>query len=105
MSSRLRVLEGCTVRNVRRDPGCLQLEFERGVGLSIYNACSLSGVDEGTVEELAGAVVEYVIETKTDARVVFVGGRSIEIDLRDAAFNGPEAMQLTVPGDPTVVWN
>jgi hypothetical protein len=105
MSTSLRALEGLTVRSIRREDGCLQVEFERGVGLSIYNRCSLRGIDDGVVEELEGAVVERASETKTNAQLEFSGGRAIEIDLRDDAFNGPEAMQLTIPGEPTVVWN
>ena len=93
------------VRSIRRGPGALEIEFERGVGLSVYNACTVSGLAEGRIEELAGATVERVTESKESAQIVFTDGRVVQVDLRDEAFNGPEAMVLTVPGEPTVVWN
>jgi len=96
---------GCTVRSVRREARCLEIEFERGIGLAIFNSCSLRGLGDGEVEELGGAAVRSVSETKDSARIVFSGERSIDIDLRDEAFRGPEAMQLTIPGEPLVVWN
>ena len=105
MLSRLSVLEGCTVRSIRRGPEVLEIEFERGVGLSVHNACNISGLADGRIEELTGATVERVTESRESAEVVFTDSRTVHVDLRDDAFNGPEAMVLSVPGEPTVVWN
>ena len=35
----------------------------------------------------------------------FDDGSAIEIDLRDEAFEGPEAIVLDQPGESIVVWN
>ncbi len=73
--------------------------------MSVFNACTVSGLSEDRIEELAGASVERISESKEAAQIRFTEGRVVHVDLRDEAFNGPEAMVLTVPGEPTVVWN
>ena len=35
----------------------------------------------------------------------FSNGADLVIDLHDEAYNGPEALELHIPGQPTLVWN
>ena len=105
MTSRLDILKGRPIRNVIRHSDYLQLFLEQGVTLNIYNACSFVGFEEDDLDSLIGTVIQKILEEYELIVLCFNTGREIHIDLRNEAYNGPEAMQLDVPGEPTVVWN
>jgi hypothetical protein len=45
------------------------------------------------------------VEARPDAvELIFDDGWSVEVDIRDEAYTGPEAMNLHRPGKPIVVW-
>jgi hypothetical protein len=105
MNSRLKILVGRSLRSVVQIHDYSQLYFDHGAVLNIYNTFSVVGTSGDGVEGLVGTVVGKVVEDREKAVLTFGTGAQISIDLRDAAYRGPEAMELIVPGEPTVVWN
>lgn len=103
MGSYLDYLVGSTVKNAIQVHDYHQLFFEEGAILNVYNDFEVSG--DGRVSSLEGAKVEEVEDTEVAATLRFSGDKSLRIDLRDAAYSGPEALALRMPGKPVVVWN
>jgi hypothetical protein len=54
---------------------------------------------------LNGATFLKVEEKPETLIFSFSHGKRLDIDLCDDACNGPEAFELNIPGQPTVVWN
>lgn len=105
MKSRLTTLRGRAVRTALQVEDYLQVHFELGCSLSIFNTMSLDGPVADDLGALFGKRLVDVDESSERAILRFEDGNTIEVDLRDEAFNGPEAMTLHIPGEPTVVWN
>jgi len=81
------------------------IEFEGNIQLAIYNDFKLLGLPAELSQRLIGLIVLEVEEKEDRVTISFEEGIKIEIDLRDIAYQGPEAMQLRVPGNPIMVWN
>jgi len=103
MQSKLESLVGLVVTQVLRVHDYVQVLFEQDIVLNIYNEFKLSNghnISALTNTKLLRA------EEKGDAVIFyFSNGTCLAIDLREEAYNGPEALELHVPGQPTVVWN
>ena len=104
MSTRLAVLQGRVVRTAEYVEDYLQFHFQLGSSLSIFNRASLSGPAAEDLDTIKGKRLVSVEESKEEAILRFEDGSSVQVDLRDDAFNGPEAMTLHEPGEPIVVW-
>ena len=103
MTSQLDVLVGRVVTDALKVCDYVQLLFEKDISLNIYNALWLCNGDDLGV--LNGATL-LKVEEKPDKLIFhFSNGKHLDIDLDDDAYNGPEALELNVPGQPTVVWN
>jgi hypothetical protein len=98
-------LVGRLVRKVLAVEDYLQIHFEFGTSLNIYNPMLVSGTASGSLTDIEGHRVSRVSERPDSASLEFDDGTIVTIDLRDEAFVGPEAMVLEVPGEPIVVWN
>lgn len=85
--------------------GVLEIALDDGIGLSISNAYNIRNEGGVSGSELTGKKVVHVDEDDDSVRIELEGGQIIEIDLSDEGYNGPEAMVLTVPDQPTFVWN
>ena len=81
----------------------VQLLFEKDLSLNIYNVLRLCNDDD--LRALNGATLLKVEEKPETLIFSFSHGKRLDVDLCDEAYNGPEALELTVPGQPTVVWN
>ena len=81
----------------------VQLLFEKDLSLNIYNVLRLCNDDD--LRALNGATLLKVEEKPETLIFSFSNGQRLAIDLGDDAYNGPEALELNVPGQPTVVWN
>lgn len=78
------------------------IEFDNGASLAIYNGFDVEALgSEGCVGKRVCAAYEF----EDRIEIHFDGGGVIKIDMRDAAYNGPEALQLRIPGRPIVIWN
>ena len=105
MRSRLAVLEGRAVRTAAYVEDYFQLHFELGSSLSIFNTMSLAGPVAEDLEAIMTRRLVSAEESKEKAILRFEDGSVVEVDLREGAFKGPEAMTLHVPGESIVVWN
>jgi len=103
MISQLDVLVGMVVTEALRVHDYVQLLFEKDISLNIYNALRLCNGDD--LRALNGATLLKVEEKPETLIFSFSNGQRLDIDLGDDAYNGPEALELNVPGQPTVVWN
>jgi hypothetical protein len=83
----------------------LQIHFELGPSLSIFNTVALTGPVAEDLAAINGKRLLIADESAEKATLRFEDESVIEVDLRDEAFNGPEAMTLHLPGEPIVVWN
>jgi hypothetical protein len=107
MGSRVEAtLVGQSLRRVIWLHDYVQLEFQRGVILSIFNAFTVTGIPEGELDSLIGKTVTKVSSSLESVVIRFGSGATISVDLRDTGYRhgGPEAMTLHSPGEPTIVW-
>jgi len=103
MTSKLDALVGMAVTEVLKVHDYVQLLFEKDISLNIYNALRLYNGDD--LRALNGAML-LTVEEKPDTLIFsFSNGKRLDVNLCDAAYSGPEALELNVPGQPTVVWN
>ena len=103
MTLHLDVLVGMVVTDVLKVHDYVQLLFEKDISLNIYNVLRLYNDDD--LRALNGATL-LTVEEKPDTLIFsFSNGKHLDIDLGDDAYNGPEALELNIPGQPTVVWN
>ena len=103
MTSKLDALVGMAVPDVLKVHDYVQLLFEKDLSLNIYNVLRLCNDDD--LRALNGATLLKVEEKPETLIFSFSNGQRLAIDLGDDAYNGPEALELNVPGQPTVVWN
>ena len=84
----------------------LQVWFEDGECLSVYNQYQFTDSDERphSHSELTGATLSDVSDDASFIILRFSNGLELSIDMSEDGYLGPEALQLTRPGLPTVVW-
>lgn len=104
-TSKLEVISGLKVVDAALPEGDAGLRFENGISLAIYNRFELVGFASSDAELLIGNVVTELDDGANMIRIRFDNNWMIQIDMRDEAYTGPEAMQLRVPGEPIVIWN
>jgi hypothetical protein len=103
MASKLDVLVGMVVTDALKVHDYVQLLFAKDISLNIYNELRLFNGDD--LKVLNGATLLKVEEKQDKLIFYFSNGKRLDIDLGDDAYNGPEALELNIPGQPTVVWN
>jgi hypothetical protein len=78
----------------------LQIWFEHGECLNVYNQHEITNSER----QLAGATLRDLRDDGQFIRLTFSNALQLSIDMSEAGYRGPEAMQLTRPGLPPVVW-
>lgn len=81
----------------------IQLYFEEYI-LNIYNPAKITFHDTA-LNNLIGLKVIEVNETKESAELMFDNGCKLIVNMKEEAYEGPEAMALYGPNDFWVVWN
>lgn len=84
----------------------LQLFFENQTILTIFNLFHVLD-SEGRVQDtsfLKDGILNQVSESSQQVMMSFSTGVTLCIDLREQAYEGPEAMTLKRPGHPLMVW-
>ncbi len=96
----LKALVGLTVEKVEQVHDYLQLSFQEGTKLSVYNSYSFENGDDNVECDR----VHSVGMDSGDFIIRFSGGGALHVGLRDQDYNGPEAMSLVLEGKK-IVWN
>ena len=103
-SSLLKVIEHRRVTAAQVVHDYVQLAFGEEITISIYNEVQMKPASL-QVGEFVGKVVTFADESPELISIKFVDGSEIAVDLRPAAYRGPEALQLNRAGQPIVIWN
>ena len=80
--------------------------FQNGELLTVYNKFQITASDgsPGTDRALAGATLTELTEDDASLQLTFSNGINLTIDMSEDGYSGPEALQLTRPGLPSIVW-
>lgn len=70
--------------------------------LTINNSITTDNIE--SVYELVGRCLRSVVTDRQKISFTFSGDARLDVDMSDEAFICPEAMVLTRPDAPTVVW-
>lgn len=81
------------------------LFFENGACLSIYNSFYLKNINEEEKGKIVGSYIKNVEQLEKLIILHLENNVDIIIKMDNDAYNGPEAMQLTSPNAPTIIWN
>lgn len=103
--SKLKAICGAKIVDAVFTIGDAGMSFENGISLAIYNNFKLVGTTSSDAKTLIGKSVTDVSESKYMVTIRFDNDSVLQIDMRDEAYTGPEAMQLRVPDEPIVIWN
>lgn len=104
-NSKLSIILGLKVTDALLSESDAGISFEGEISLVIYNRYELEGFSSNDAQWLVGKMVTHVDEATDTTTIRFENDLVLRIDMRDEAYTGPEAMQLLVPGEPTVVWS
>lgn len=102
-SSALSALSGRCISAIDEVHDYLQLNFDNGDVLNVYNAYSLETRSGHGVRSLVGRRVTVVSEDAKEVRLELDALR-LCIDLSNAAFRGPEAIEYIPKTGSRVVW-
>jgi hypothetical protein len=102
---KLKLMVGFKIVDAILTAGDAGIAFENGISLAIYNEFCLTGFSGDEARRLIGNSVRHVDGNGEFISIYFEKGLSMQIDMRENSYAGPEAMQLRIPGKPTVIWN
>lgn len=103
-TSALLPLVGQRVDAANRIHDYIQIRFETGGVLNIYNLFELAAPTRGVarLEDLIGCSVSAALEHRNGIRLT-IGETTVFIDLTDTAFSGPEALEYVPASGSSVV--
>lgn len=80
--------------------------FWNGACLTVYNKFQITASDgnAGTDRDLAGATLTGLRKENASLLLTFSNNAKLIIDMSDDGYSGPEALQLTRPDLPSIVW-
>jgi hypothetical protein len=102
----LQELVGSTVVKAEVSEDDLIVRFQNGACLTVYNRfqiTDLNGSSGSDCDLLTGKLTELTND-HTTLRLTFSNGVKLIIDISEDGYSGPEALQLTRPGQPSIVW-
>jgi hypothetical protein len=82
----------------------LQLWFDNGVVLNIFNAFTLIGFVAYDLSQLVGCEVGSVVARDNAVEIVLMGGKLIRVGMADSDYQGPEAMEYIGVDGECIVW-
>ncbi|MCP5013379.1 MAG: hypothetical protein GY942_25675 [Aestuariibacter sp.] len=98
----LHILIGLFIKHIESIHDYIQIVFADGTVLNIFNTYSYDGASLFNVSDVK---VIDVDELEEIVNIKLENGGVLLIDLKEAAYNGPEAMVLIRKGESPVVWN
>lgn len=70
--------------------------------MTINNSCEING---SMITSLKGEKLISFLDGEQKIELVFLSMKKIKIGMSPDVFHGPEAMVLSMPGCPLVIWN
>jgi len=104
MSSILGLLVGHKIQRVEKLYDYLQLWFDNGIMLNIFNIFTMIGFESDAVSLLAGCEVCAINESDEGVEFVFLGGMLLRVGLQNNDYQGPEAIEFIGKGGERVIW-
>lgn len=83
----------------------LQLRFENGVILNVFNAFRMREFSIDDLSKISGCEICAVRIDETSVEFEFLGGGSIWVGMSDDDYQGPEAMEYIGAAGDRVVWS
>lgn len=102
MATQVNRLVGQHVSSVSQTHAGLSLLFEEGGRLTILNPWTLN---DGGPSRLAGCALMSISDEGKTLSFKFIGDVALTVDLHEEVWTGPEAVVLSLPGGPIIVWN
>ena len=97
-------LVGLIVSKIEFVHDYLQIGFDGGGGMNIFNDFTVDGCNKERLSMIEGTRLESAEYSKTVFRLTFDNGVVINVCMSDDAFNGPEALQYVGPDGKEVIW-
>jgi len=94
---------GVTVRDVGFDKESLWINFANQSCLTVYNRWKFRPL-RAEIGSIVGCELSNVAVLDDGLEFSFVN-QVLTVDVSDDGYNSPEALVLTMPGEPIVVWN
>lgn len=97
-------LVGIRVTDVRRVHDYVQIEFETGSILSVFNRYEIRSGVTNSIRCLVGATLLSCESSTGSEKFRFSDGVLLTVGLADSDYRGPEAITLMEKNSATVVW-
>ena len=106
MPNAVGLLRGLKIQKAEMVYDYLQLWFDNGVGLNIFNVFTVTGgCVADNLSQLVGCEVCSVDISYIAVRIVLAtGAKSIRVGMSDCDYHGPEAMEYIGTGGERIVW-
>lgn len=101
MTSKLEIINKKKLEEIHFIEDYTQLYFSNKAILNIYNNFTTSK----NLSDFKNLQVTSIKENDKLISIKFEGNEFILIDMRDEAYNSPEALQLNTPEGQTIIWN
>ncbi len=93
---------GLRIQKIEKVHDYLQMIFSNDMILNIYNNYKYNS---NSILSLKNKEIKFAIESNEEIVFGFQDNNKLIISLKDADYNGPEAMELSCEGKTTIVWN
>lgn len=99
------ILVGQRVQKAEMIHDYLQLSFDKGWVLNIFNGFTVFDFDSGSVASLVGSLVKSIGASDEAVDIFFRDGKSVRVGVADSDYRGPEAMELIGVTGERIVWS
>jgi hypothetical protein len=104
MQNVLGLLVGRKIQEAEKIHDYLQLWFDNGVLLNIFNVITVIGCMADDFSQFVGCEVSSINESDVAVEIVFLDGKLLRVGMSDGDYHGPEAMEYVGVGGEIVVW-
>lgn len=104
MSDALEGLCGRKIQKIEYIHDYVQLIFDGGEILNIFNALTVQGCPPEDLSQFLGSELCFVSVSKNSVSFVFNGGKSVCVGMSDEDYRGPEAIEYLGANGERIVW-
>lgn len=105
MPNALDIMVGQKLHKVARVHDYIQLWFDSGAVLNIFNSFTLVGCTDQDVTQLVGAEVMRIEASEAYVGIFFMNEKSIRVAITDDDYRGPEAMEYISDDNKRIIWS